>query len=179
MPLKHLLLIPSNSLKAYCGFGVGVGPAGGCVAGCDCGAPVLTGLLTGAVFEGIELLGEVVPDAGVDGTLVFGAFTLPLADPETPGVTGACVLAGGGLELTCPLAPTLPVLLIPGVPFGSDTPLVSGVMLRPIEEPLTTSSTRRFICRPAAVALVATGFSRPKPFVFTLLEVTPCDTRNS
>ena len=119
----------------------------------------------GAVVAGAGFTAGDVPAAGVDGvagTVVVGALTVPLAEPDTP-VAGGCGLPGaalvpGGAGLVWPVAPMLPVLLIPGVPVGAPGLLTPGVMLLPIAVPLTTNSTRRFICRPAAVAFVATGF---------------------
>jgi hypothetical protein len=132
---------------------------------------VLPGVVAGGVDAGAVVAGAVftagdVPAAGVDGvdgTVAVGALTVPLAEPDTPGVAGVCGLPGaalvpGGAVLVWPVAPTLPVLLIPGVPVGAPGLLTPGVMLLPIAVPLTTNSTRRFICRPAAVAFVATGF---------------------
>ena len=120
----------------------------------------------GAVLAGAVFTAGDVPAAGVDGvdgTVAAGALTAPLAEPDTPGVAGVCGLPGatlvpGGVGLVWPVAPMLPVLLMPGVPVGAPGLLAPGVMLLPMAVPLTTSSTRRFICRPAAVALVATGF---------------------
>jgi len=58
------------------------------------------------VVEEVPVTGvvEEVPLAGVDGTVDVGALTVPLPEPETPGVPGACVfagetLAGGGVVL--------------------------------------------------------------------------------
>lgn len=76
-----------------------------------------------------------------------GCVTAPDAEPETPGVE-----AGAAFILPAPL-------------------------LLPIASPLTTISTRRFIWRPAAVRLEATGLSGPKPRSVTLLEGTPWLTR--
>jgi len=47
------------------------------------------------------------------------------------------------------------------------------VTLVPMISPETTSSTRRFIWRPAAVALSATGVVLPNPRAVTLSRVTP------
>src|SRR5262245_44710101 len=48
-----------------------------------------------------------------------------------------------------------------------------------MDSPVTTSSTRRFCCRPAAVSLDATGEVSPKPLAVIEAEETPCPTRNS
>ena len=129
---------------------------------CGC-TPVLAGAGAGAVVAGVVFTAGDVPAAGVEGTVVVGALTVPLAEPDTPGAAGDCGLPGaalvpGAVALVWPVAPMLPVLLMPGVPEGAPGPLTPGVRLLPIAVPLTTNSTRRFICRPAAVAFVATGF---------------------
>jgi unsaturated chondroitin disaccharide hydrolase len=51
--------------------------------------------------------------------------------------------------------------------------------LVPITSPDTTSSTRRFCCRPAAVSLPTAGIVSPNPFAVTDVEGTPCETRYS
>ena len=49
----------------------------------------------------------------------------------------------------------------------------------PITSPETTSSTRRFCCRPAAVSFVATGVVSPKPFAVRISGLSPCVIRYS
>jgi hypothetical protein len=47
------------------------------------------------------------------------------------------------------------------------------VVAVPISSPETTSSTRRFCWRPAAVSFVVTGFVLPKPMAVTLFDEMP------
>ena len=51
------------------------------------------------------------------------------------------------------------------------------VLARWIDSPETTRSTRRFICRPDAVAFEATGFAFPYPCAVTAFRFTPCEIR--
>src|SRR3984957_10748768 len=53
------------------------------------------------------------------------------------------------------------------------------VSVVPRISPETTSSTRRFCWRPAAVELSATGIVFPKPWLVTLVGGTPSHTRKS
>src|ERR1700739_401989 len=49
----------------------------------------------------------------------------------------------------------------------------------PMASPLTTSLPRRFLCRPSAVSLEATGWLLPKPFADIEDPGTPCSARKS
>ena len=51
------------------------------------------------------------------------------------------------------------------------------VVAFPISSPETTSSTRRFCWRPAAVSFVVTGFVFPKPAAVTLFDAIPFWTK--
>lgn len=92
--------------------------------------------------------------------------------PDVPAglamLPGVDVAGSGEVGLPC-VAPETPPAE-PGV-----VPIVDpcAPVLLPIALPLTTNSTLRFCWRPAAVALVATGFDSPNPLVVTASVPTP------
>lgn len=92
--------------------------------------------------------------------------------PDVPAglatLPGADVAGCGDLGFDC-VAPETPPAGLGFVPIVDP----GAPVLLPIALPLTTNSTLRFCCRPAAVALVATGFDSPNPLVVTASVPTP------